>query len=75
MEILPSTEKPEHVWMAFTAPLFLGTDLEGKFKKPLQIHFCYFSSAGNTWEQSSRYRVWIPKTLNVMNAEYKAYLS
>jgi len=73
VELQPSTEKPEHIWMSFTAPLFLGTDLEGKLKKPLQIHFCDFSSAGNTWEQSSRYRVWIPKTLNVMNAEYKAY--
>lgn len=73
VELQRSTEKPEHVWMSFTAPLVLGTDLEGDFKKPRQIHFCDFASAGDTWDQGSRYRVWIPKTLNVMNAEYKTY--
>lgn len=73
VELQPSTEKPEHVWMSFTAPLVLGTDLEGDFKNPRQVHFCDFASAGDTWDQGSRYRVWIPKTLNVMNAEYKTY--
>jgi len=73
VEIQPTTDKPEHVWMAFTAPAYLGTDLENKTKKIVPVHFCDFSSAGNTWELTSRYRVWIPKTLNVMNMEYKAY--
>lgn len=73
VELQPSTEKPEHMWMSFTAPLVMGTDLEGEFKKPRQVHFCDFSSAGNTWMEDLRYRVWIPKTLNVMNTEYKAY--
>ena len=73
VELRPSTEKPEHVWMSFTAPLVLGTDLEGDFKNPRQVHFCDFASAGNTWNPESRYRVWIPKTLNVMNQEYKTY--
>lgn len=73
VEILPSIDKPEHVWMSFTAPAYLGTDLENKTKKVVQVHFCDFSSAGNTWEQDVRYRVWIPKTLNVMQTEYKAY--
>ncbi|MFZ4548772.1 MAG: hypothetical protein ACOYN4_15095, partial [Bacteroidales bacterium] len=73
VEIQPTTDKPEPVWMAFTAPAYLGTDLENKTKKIVPVHFCDFSSAGNTWELTSRYRVWIPKTLNVMNMEYKAY--
>ena len=73
VELLPSDEKPEHVWMAFTAPLVLGTDLEGDSRNPRQIHFCDFASAGNTWSPDSRYRVWIPQTLNVMNAVYKGY--
>lgn len=73
VELKSSKEKPEQVWMSFTAPLVLGTDLEGEFKNPHQIHFCDFGSAGNTWDLNSRYRVWIPKTLNVMNLEYKTY--
>jgi DUF1680 family protein len=71
--LIPSIKKPENIWMSFTAPLLLGTDLEGKFRDPLQINFCDFASAGNTWGEDSRYRVWIPTTLNVMNTEYKSY--
>jgi hypothetical protein len=73
VELSPSAKKTENVWMSFTAPLILGTDLEGDFRNPLQVNFCDFASAGNTWGEDSRYRVWIPKTLNVMKTEYKAY--
>jgi hypothetical protein len=73
VELMPSMKKPSNIWMSFTAPLLLGTDLEGKFRNPLQINFCDFASAGNTWDEDSRYRVWIPKTLNVMNSDYKSY--
>lgn len=68
-----SDKKPEKVWMSFTAPLVLGTDLEGEFAKPVQVHFCDFASAGNTWQASSRYRVWIKKTLHVMKVPYTKY--
>ncbi|MDO9613566.1 MAG: glycoside hydrolase family 127 protein [Bacteroidota bacterium] len=71
--LVASTTKPEHIWMSFTAPLVLGTDLEGELRNPQQIHFCDFASAGNTWSSDSRYRVWIRQTLNVMNASYKPY--
>ena len=73
VELRPSAGKPEHIWMSFTAPLVLGTDLEGEFKQPKQIHFCDFGSAGNSWNPDSRYRVWIRQTVNVMNAAYKPY--
>ena len=59
-------------WMAFTVPMGAGTDLENN-GKPRQIHLCDFASAGNTWDKSVRYRVWLPKTLNVMKGEYRAY--
>jgi len=73
VELLSSAEKPEHIWLSFTAPLVLGTDLEGEARNPKQVHFCDFASAGNTWSPDSRYRVWIRQTLNVMNAAYKPY--
>lgn len=71
VEITPA-EVPDYAWMSFTAPLILGTDLEDH-GAPSQIRFCDFSSAGNTWDKAIRYRVWLPKTLNVMNAPYKPY--
>jgi DUF1680 family protein len=73
IDLVPSVKKPAGVWMSFTAPLVLGTDLEGDFRNPRQISFCDFASAGNTWAEDSRYRVWIPQTLNVMKTDYKAY--
>jgi uncharacterized protein len=73
VDLKPSASKPSEVWMSFTAPLILGTDLEGDFKNPKQISFCDFASAGNTWDENSRYLVWIPKTLDVMKTEYMAY--
>jgi DUF1680 family protein len=73
VELKPSDKKPAGVWMSFTAPLVLGTDLEGEFRNPRQVNFCDFASAGNTWGEDSRYKVWIPRTLNVMKADYKSY--
>jgi uncharacterized protein len=73
VDLKVSDRKPEEVWMSFTAPLVLGTDLEGEFKNPKQVSFCDFASAGNTWGEDSRYTVWIPKTLNVMKGDYKGY--
>lgn len=73
VELKPSASKPDKIWMSFTAPLVLGTDLEGEFRNPRQVNFCDFASAGNTWGEDSRYLVWIRKTLNVMNTEYKRY--
>ena len=73
IDLKPSASKPAEVWMSFTAPLVLGTDLEGEFKNPKQVSFCDFASAGNTWGEDSRYLVWIPTTLNVMKGDYKGY--
>jgi hypothetical protein len=73
VELIQASGKPDNIWMSFTAPLVLGTDLEGEARNPKQIHFCDFASAGNTWSADSRYRVWIKQTLNVMNAVYKPY--
>ncbi len=71
--LIQDETKPANMWMAFTAPLVLGTDLEGEGRNAKQVHFCDFASAGNTWTYDSRYRVWIKQTLNVMNAVYKPY--
>ncbi|MFV0590047.1 MAG: glycoside hydrolase family 127 protein [Draconibacterium sp.] len=69
----PVKDKPENIWMAFTAPLVLGTDLEGEFRAPKPVHFCDFASAGNTWDAHTRYKVWIRETQNVMKVDYRKY--
>ena len=71
VELTP-VEAPDFAWLAFTAPMVLGTDLESH-RTPRQIHFCDFASAGNTWDKTQRYRGWLPKTLNVMHSPYKPY--
>ncbi len=65
VELQNSEKCPENMWMCFTVPVILGTDLEGDHAKPVAVHYCDFSSAGNTWEPDTRYRVWIPQTLDV----------
>ncbi|MBQ1253813.1 MAG: glycoside hydrolase family 127 protein [Alistipes sp.] len=70
--VLTPAPKRDFAWMTFTAPAVLGTDLESN-GKPVPIHLCDFGSAGNTWEKSVRYRVWLPQTLNVMHSPYVPY--
>lgn len=73
VKLEPVTDKPENIWLAFTAPLVLGTDLEGEFRDAKPVHFCDFASAGNTWDANTRYKVWIRETLNVMKVDYRKY--
>jgi len=72
VELNISDKKPEEVWMAFTAPVKLGTGTEALSNPPVQVHFCDFYSAGNTWDKSTRYRVWLPEPLDVTKTKSKA---
>ena len=71
--LLPSGSKPDQVWTSFTAPMVRGTNMEGEFRTSKQVHLCDFASAGNSWGEGSRYRTWLPQTLNVMKADYTGY--
>ncbi|WP_080905081.1 glycoside hydrolase family 127 protein [Parabacteroides sp. Marseille-P3160] len=73
IELNQSANYSSDIWMVFTVPLVLGTDLEGEAKKSVLVKFCDFASAGNTWDKNIRYRVWLQETLNVMKNEYKPY--
>jgi DUF1680 family protein len=63
VQLTPLSEKPDNIWISFSAMLLSGTDLEGSNQR--QVRFCDFASAGNTWDEDSRYRVWIPRTMDV----------
>ena len=67
------SELPSGVWMGFKAMMITGTNLEREHGQPRPVFFCDFASAGNTWNDDSRYKVWLTEPLNVMNAEYKSY--
>lgn len=73
IELTPTQNVPKGIWLAFTTPLVLSTDLEGEGQRAVPVHFCDFSSAGNTWSPDIRYRVWIPETLNIMQTQYYPY--
>lgn len=73
IDLEPRENKPSHIWMAFTASCKTGTDLEGEGSKAKPISFCDFASAGNTWDPSTRYRVWLRKTLNATQMKYEEY--
>ena len=61
---------PGFAWMRLKVPVTVGTDLEG-VGMYRNISFCDFASAGNTWDKQVRYRVWIPRTLDVKKGRLK----
>ena len=57
LEPLPA--RPEAVWMAFTSPFEQGLhDARGT------LHFTDYSSAGSSWDEMGRFRVWLPQILD-----------
>ena len=53
-------EAPEGMWMAFTTKMVCGTYADGTLDRRT-VHLCDFASAGNTWDEKTRYRVWLPR--------------
>ena len=56
-------KSPDWAWISFKIPVILGVDYIDH-GKPVEVDFCDFSSAGNTWNQNERYRVWLPEVYN-----------
>ncbi|MBN2414128.1 glycoside hydrolase family 127 protein [candidate division KSB1 bacterium] len=51
-------------WMVFAAPFITGDYHEGEFGKPKDLLLCDYASAGGTWDNRSRFRVWLPQALD-----------
>ncbi len=61
-------------WLTIEVPMVLGTDLEDPENRVgRMVKMCDFGSAGNDWSKESRYRVWLVKTLHVMQQPYHQY--
>lgn len=63
LEVVPSAGK-EKVWMMFKAPCLVGSYREEASSKPISLSFCDYGSAGNTYNEQSRFRVWFPQLLD-----------
>lgn len=72
IELRTVTDPSNFAWMTFMAPAALGPEVE-ESDAPVWIKVCDFSSAGNDWDKTQRYRVWLPKTLNAMRKSYVSY--
>jgi len=49
------------LWTVCAIPLPMGSHRENPENRlPEDVRFCDFASAGNTWDVSSSYRVWLP---------------
>ncbi len=73
VELIPVDKKPQTMWMGFTVQAKLGTGISATANPPHPVHLCDFGSAGNEWKKTTRYRVWLPVPLNVMEGKYESY--
>lgn len=51
------------MWMAFTCTMVRGTYNDAAVDAR-KIHLCDFASAGSRWDESERYRVWLPRIVD-----------
>jgi DUF1680 family protein len=52
-------------WVNYRARFVVGSLLEKPWGDPVELTLCDFASAGNTWDERSRYRVWLPQLLDL----------
>lgn len=55
-------------WLQLTLPAQKSI-FTHPFSSPQEVHLCDFASACNDWSLDTRYRVWLPKTLDVQTLE------
>lgn len=57
---LSPIDAPENVWIAFKLSVRTGT-YQDSLEDNKEIILCDFASAGNTWDERNRYKVWLPE--------------
>jgi len=63
VKLEPAGENQKDIWMQFKAPFMLESYKEG-INKPVSLSLCDYASAGNTNDESSWFRVWLPQPLD-----------
>jgi len=64
----PIPDKPDFAWMAFSVSS-LTSIYSGDKESFRKVKFCDFGSAGNSWDEQQRYRVWLTKTIEVADRD------
>lgn len=58
------TKSNGNIWMTFKTPCMVGSYRAEASGKPVSLTFCDYASAGNTYSEESRFRVWFPQLLD-----------
>lgn len=64
----PLSDKPDFAWMAFSVNA-LTSIYSGDKESFRKVKVCDFGSAGNTWDEHQRYRVWLIKTIETADRD------
>lgn len=56
---MTAEKAPQDMWIAVSVPMVRGTYNDASVDTR-KIHLCDFASAGSTWDEGIRYRVWLP---------------
>ena len=59
IKLTPVAQPPATMWMAYRALFQEGVNRENHQKDNVWLNLCDYASAGNTWKEDSRYRVWL----------------
>ena len=52
------------MWITYAGMLTLGVHYKNPNERlPSVVKFCDYASAGDTWQEDSAYRVWLPTVL------------
>jgi DUF1680 family protein len=68
VELLPVENAPAEMWMACGLRVTCGTYADRPVDQQI-IHLCDFASACNTWDETVRYRTWLPLLYQVGRAD------
>ena len=60
IDLEPTGAKTNGIWLQFKAPFILESHKEAG-SKPVSLVLCDYASAGNTHDETSHFRVWIPQ--------------
>jgi DUF1680 family protein len=63
-------KKERDIWMSFKIPCIVGSWRYGEAANAVYLTFCDYSSAGNTFSEASRYRIWFPQLIDVTEKGY-----
>jgi hypothetical protein len=65
INLRPVSEAKKDIWMQFSATFYPESYREGP-SQPASFLLCDYASAGNTNDEASRFRVWLPRLIDPM---------